>query len=128
MTLEEFSSIATTYLGRCVKENPQGMHSHNRYEAGWEIASLFFSLWRNSEGSHEECLRLKRWLAEMINSGDAEVELCLINATLEHLFEDAKIAKFFNDWRADPSLANAYAAAMLWPEQGGTSPIGTGDR
>jgi hypothetical protein len=124
MTRDEFASLARKYLGRCLSQDPQGVHSHNRYEAGWEIAALFSGLWREGESSRQECGRLKNWLAEIIKSGDGDIQLCLVNATLEHLFEDQKIARYFDDWKADHALARAYSEAMHWPEQGGTSPIG----
>jgi hypothetical protein len=124
LTREEFVSIAIEYLENCLRDDPQGVHSHNRYEAGWEIAALFSGLWREGEVSRQECRRLKQWMAGIIKTSDSEVQLCLVNATLEHLFEDRKIAKYFDDWSADVALARVYSDAMLWPEQGGTSPIG----
>jgi hypothetical protein len=122
---EKFVSIASEYLGNCLRGNPQGVHSHNRYEAGWEIAALFSGLWREGEVSHQQCRRLKQWMAEIIKTGDSEIQQCLVNATLEHLFEDRRIAEYFEDWSADVALARVYSDAMLWPEQGGTSPIGS---
>lgn len=124
MAREEFLSIATKYLGSCLNEDPEGIHAHNRHEAGWEIAAMFTGLWRQDEASHPECLHLKNWLADIIKAGNSDVQLCLVNATLEHLFEDEKIASFFKDWSSNPELARAYSDAMLWPQQGGTSPIG----
>lgn len=127
VTREEVVSMAINYLGRCVIEDPQGTHTHNRYEAGWEIVSLFRGLWKWNESRPQECERMKQWLAGIVKAGDREVQSCIVNATLEHLFEEKEIANFFKDWNEDPALGRAYADAMLWPEQGGSSPIGKGD-
>lgn len=54
---------------------------------------------------------------------DPDLRTCLVNATLEHLFEDRDIAKYFKDWKNDPILAQAYADGMLWVEKGGVSPL-----
>jgi hypothetical protein len=126
LTREEFLAIAKPYLRKCLEDDPQGTHTHSRYEAGWEIASLFTGLWRESGSSRQQCVELRQWLEGIIEGGNSEVQLCLVNATLEHLFEDKGIAKFFEGWSTKPHLARIYADAMLWPEQGGASPLGEG--
>lgn len=125
---EEYFSFATKYLKQCLLENPQGLHAHNRYEAGWEIAGMFSRLWEQGVESREDCARLKRWIEDLVIAGDSDVRLCLVNATLEHLFENSEIAKFFGDWLENAALAATYSEAILWRSNGGASPIGSGNK
>jgi hypothetical protein len=56
-------------------------------------------------------------------AGDAEVRQALVQATLEHLFENREVAEYFSDWKRHPVLSIAYDEAMQWVEAGGQSPF-----
>jgi hypothetical protein len=47
-----------------------------------------------------------------------------VQATLEHLFEQKDMRKFFSDWSKDEVLAVAHEEASEWYKGGGTSPLG----
>jgi DNA-binding transcriptional MerR regulator len=59
-------------------------------------------------------LDLKKWLAKLYTAADEGLRLCIVHATLEHLFERKDIRKYFSDWQQDPVLAPAYKEACLW--------------
>ena len=40
-----------------------------------------------------------------------------MNAVLEHLFENGELMAYFDDWKDDPSLAEAYSAAVAWVKE-----------
>ena len=89
---------------------------------------MFSRLWEQGVESREDCARLKRWIEDLVIAGDSDVRLCLVNATLEHLFENSEIAKFFGDWLENAALAATYSEAILWRSNGGASPIGSGNK
>jgi hypothetical protein len=53
-------------------------------------------------------------LAELYKRGDAEIRDAVVNAVLEHLFENSELADFYKDWQDDPVLTLAYRDALLW--------------
>jgi hypothetical protein len=65
------------------------------------------------------------WPANPYVSGDDKLRQCLVVATLEHLFENREIAKFFSDWKNQEILADAYERAIKWSRRGGRTPLGT---
>jgi hypothetical protein len=64
------------------------------------------------------------WLGRLYKEGDADIRRCIVHATLEHLFEQEPIRKFFADWKNDEVLAVAHAEASEWYKGGGSSPLG----
>jgi DNA-binding transcriptional MerR regulator len=67
---------------------------------------------------------LKAWLGRLYKEGDPDLRICIVQATLEHLFEKKQIRKFFDDWKNDEVLAVAHEEASEWYKGGGTSPLG----
>ncbi len=59
---------------------------------------------------------IKDWIARQFINGDTDIRRTLVQATLEHLFEDPTISDFFSDWRSESSLADAYRQAKEWSE------------
>jgi len=57
---------------------------------------------------------LKKELAELYKKGDERLRICIVTATLEHLFERRDISQYFADWKNDPILKIAYSEAMEW--------------
>jgi hypothetical protein len=102
------------YYGRCFRENPDGEWSDSAYSAGWDLVGVFIELWDNDSVPREHLLDLKEWIAGLYKTGNAGLRTCVVNATLEHLFERKPIRKYFSDWRKDPLLAAAYGEACLW--------------
>jgi hypothetical protein len=119
LTFSEHQTFILAYLERCLVENPEGEWPDSRYEAGWSLTSWIKTIWADEAVPREKLLEIKTMLARLYKSGDAQIKTCIVNATLEHLFENRSIAAYFADWGRDPSLAQAFSDAMLWSEQGG---------
>jgi hypothetical protein len=113
------------YLERCLKENPDSEWASTRYEAGWELASWFGGLW-NDPSAREFCGEVKDKLAALYRDGDDELRRALVDAALEHMFEQCDIARFFEDWKDNAVLGTAYREALEWSEKGGKSGLQSG--
>lgn len=114
LPLADYVEWVKHYYGRCFHENPDGEWSDSSYSAGWTLVSIFVSLWDDDKVNRKYVLELKNWLAKTYKSADERLRTCIVNATLEHLFERKQIGKYFSDWKSDPVLAAAYVQACLW--------------
>lgn len=124
ISFDTYFNFSLNYFERCLKEDISSDDwAHSRYEAGWDLVRWFIALWNDSSVSRNIFKEIKNRLAEIYISADDKLKECLVNATLEHLFEAKDIAKYFQDWKKDPVLSNAYKDAMLWVEKGGDSPL-----
>jgi hypothetical protein len=125
LEFEEIFDFVVSYYRRCFKEKPPkvGWASTN-YSAGWDLVNWFSVLFADKSVPRAYLLKLKDWMAELYKTGDDELRACLVNATLEHLFEQKKIRKFFEDWKNDPILSVAHAEALEWVTRGGATPLG----
>jgi hypothetical protein len=119
----QYHPFVLTYLKRCLLENPQGEWAETRYGAGYTFNGWFVGWWRDPARRTSTILELKEWLAALYLAGDAEVRQALVQATLEHLFENPAVSEYFSDWRGHPVLSTAYEQAMQWVEAGGQSPF-----
>lgn len=126
---EDYFHFVRSYLERCLRENPDSEWASSRYEAGWEVARWIQGLWNDSSVRRSALAELKAWLADLYRSGDDAVRRCLVDATLEHLFEQPDFVSYFQDWTRDSVLAIAYTEACLWIDKGRRSDLdaGSGD-
>jgi hypothetical protein len=124
LTLDDYHRFTMRYYERFFFEDPNGEWADSRYTVGRDLVNWFAGLWRDREVPRKILGELKEWLARLYKEGDDTLRICLVNATLEHLFENRDIAKYFADWQKDAVLEQAYRDAMLWSEKGGTSPLG----
>jgi hypothetical protein len=53
-------------------------------------------------------------LTEEFLAGDEGVRDRLLNGALEHALESARVRRFFDHWRHDPALGEAWQLAMEW--------------
>ena len=114
LSFDEYQSFVMNYYKRCIRENPDGEWADTRYSAGWSLVNWFKGLWYDSEVPRSALEQLKVWMAEMYLDGDEDVRTCLVTATLEHLFEERDIARYFADWRNDEELKKALDEALEW--------------
>jgi hypothetical protein len=126
LQFEDFHRFLLGYYERCMVENPKSRWADSRYTAGWDLVNWLSSVW--AEGRKEVFAEWKAWLERVYRAGDSEVRECLVNATLEHLFERRKLAKAFDDWKNDPLLGEALSSAMEWSANDGRSPLGATNR
>ena len=124
LTFADYWRFISRYFERCLREDPSGEWAHSRYETGWDLASWFAKIWEDSSVSLEEKADIKAWLATQYRSGNSEVRRAIVDATLEHLFENREIERFFEDWK-DGDLSIAYTEAAQWSAKGGQSGIVT---
>ena len=124
ISISEYVRFTKHYYERCMQENPDGEWSVPRYIAGGELVNIFASLWRDSSVPRSVLEDLKLWLARLYREGDSDLRTCVVQATLEHLFEQEQIREFFADWLKDEVLAVAHREASEWYKGGGSSPLG----
>jgi hypothetical protein len=124
ISLSEYVEFIKHYYERCLRENPGGVWSDSSYSAGMDFVNLFATLWRDSSVPRPMLEDLKSWLGHLYKQGDPELRTCIVQASLEHLFEQKEIRKFFSDWRKDEVLAEAHREASEWYKGGGHSPLG----
>ena len=116
LTLEDYLQIELPYLERCLKEDPQGEWADSRWQAGGLLANWIKDIWRD-ERFRPFVDSIRDWLAQLYKStDDLDLRTCLVQATLEHVFEIPGIAERFETWREDPALRSAYDEAKLWKE------------
>jgi hypothetical protein len=114
LSFRDYKSFLLPYYERCFREDPQVDWASTRYTAGWDLVGWFMGTWRDDTIPKKSLGEIKRWLGDLYRDADEQLRDCLITATLEHLFEDRKVAKFFTDWRDDPVLGEAYSSALTW--------------
>lgn len=115
LTLVEVLDFTLPYLDRCLREDPHGDWTTPRWSAGWDLANWIKDLWAH-EHSRPWLDRVSDWLARVYKTGDDDLRKCVVQATLEHVFEVEGIAERFAHWREDPELRSAYDEAKLWKE------------
>lgn len=124
LTRNQYHDFLERYYERCLREDPTGEWVCSRYQAGWDIVNWFMAVWNTREVPPAEIGAIKRWIEGIYLSGDEDLRLCLETATLEHLFEVAKVRKYFSDWQRKATLAAAYDRALDWSKGGGKTPLG----
>ena len=113
LSIPEICEILELYYRRCLIENTEGGYVSNRQVSGYELVNWFNSLWMDHNVPREQLHRLKSMLRELCLARLVPEDE-IVTAVLEHLFERIDIQEFFEDWRTDPRLANAYALAKMW--------------
>lgn len=103
------------YYKRCLSEAVDGgKYYPSRYIAGHELQNWFKRLWEDHTVPRGYVDDLKAMLTELYLSGDAEVQECVVNSVLEHLFETPEFVQYFSEWKQDSTLKVAYESAMQW--------------
>ena len=123
LTYADYWAFIAKYFAACLRENPDGEWSHGRYDAGWDLARWFGTIWEDSTVPENAKGQIREWLATQYRQGDAATKRAIVDATLEHLFENRKIARFFGDWKDDPELSIAFKEASEWVDKGGRTEL-----
>jgi hypothetical protein len=124
LTFQDYKTFLLRYYRRCLLEDPDSNWASSRYSAGWDLVSWFGLLWRDRTVPRTVLAEIKGFLAQLYLEGDEAVRTCIVTATLEHLFEQRAIRRFFAEWRDDPVLSVAYRDASDWSARGGATPLG----
>ena len=120
----DYQKFLLSYYERCFLEDPQSVWADSRYSAGWDFVNWFSHIWEDDSIPRSGVAELKELLARLYREGDEKLRTCIVTATLEHLFEQKSIRKYFEDWRTATVLGTAYQQAMEWANAGGKSPLG----
>ena len=124
LEFDDYHHFLLRYYERCFRENPESAWADSRYSAGSDLVNWFGKVWHDKQLPRFAIDELKEMIGRLYKEGDRELRTCITTATLEHLFEQAQIRKYFADWRKDPVLSNAYNEAVEWVRSGGDSPLG----
>lgn len=114
LDFDDYYGFVVPHLEQCIEENPDAKWTESRYIAGHELVRWIVSFWKDESVSRTKLTDIKQRLAELYKRGHAGVRDAVLNAVLEHLFENSEMADFFKDWQANPVLAPAYRDALLW--------------
>lgn len=118
MQKEEICHFILRYLKKCMIENPEAQeYVFNRYEAGWEMASWIKHLWSKKPETNPILQEISATLKAMYLQGDTAIRECIVNAVLEHAFEEKAIVDLFAEWQQDEQLKTAYQNALEWGRQ-----------
>jgi hypothetical protein len=114
LSCADYYPFVMDYSERCLRENPSGDWADSRYIAGRQLATWFAEFWDDQSVPRSTVGEIKRRLAELYKAGDDELRTCIVNATLEHIFERRDLREFFGDWPSEADLRVAYEQAMEW--------------
>jgi len=114
LNFEDYYGFVVPYLEQCIEENPNIEWVSSRYIAGHELVRWIVTFWNDESVPRTKLVEIKQRLAALYKRGEVGVRDAVLNAVLEHLFENGQLADFFKDWQADPDLALAYRDALLW--------------
>lgn len=124
LLFEDYYAFLTMYYARCLKEDPQSAWADSRFSAGLDFVNWFASLWHDTTIPRSSLTDLKNWLGGIYREADEALRVSIVQATLEHLFEQNSIREFFSEWKNDPVLQVAYSEAIQWVKGGGNTPLG----
>jgi len=82
------------FMGRSFLGNPRREWAYTRYAARRDLVGSFFHYWNKGESSNRDVVALKKWLAHLYRSSDQSVRRAIVDATLEHLFENRRSRSF----------------------------------
>jgi hypothetical protein len=112
-SFDEIFEFFLRYYEFCLRRDPQGEWVDDRFNAGCELVRFFVSYW--DEGLEEKYFaNLKSLLKRLYLEGSPDLQHTIVQAIVEHLFETEPIRRFFNDWRDDPQLREAYDQGCEW--------------
>jgi hypothetical protein len=110
------------YFDRCIRENPESEWADSNYTAAWSLVNWFRNVWKDQIPRSSELKELKQWLEGLYINGDDQIRRCIVDGTLEHLFENRRIAAYFRDWKHNEILSTAYNEAKSWGDKHLVSP------
>jgi hypothetical protein len=119
LRLEDYAAFNLKFFARCIIEDPAGDLTLSRWEAALEFLGSFSYLWDDPSVEKSVLSEAKEQLRRLYLEGGSDVRLALVQGTLEHLFENVSVRKFFADWLNDPTLRKACEDASEWSKLGG---------
>lgn len=121
--METSCDFILEYYTRCIIENPKsGDCLYSRYEAGFIMSTWIKHLWNKRPETDKILEKVKDTLAEVYLCGDKEIQDCIVDTVLEHIFEEKEMIVLFKRWKRNPKLREAYDAALEWGKKREASP------
>ena len=121
LQFEDYYEFVVPYLEQCIERDPDTEWTESRYLAGHALVVWIVNFWESEAVPREKLAEIKSRLAALYRRGDESVRTAVVNAILEHLFENRSLAEYFGEWKADPVLASAYNDALLWTQENPSS-------
>lgn len=117
LNFQDYFYFIKDYFSLCFKEDPDDIWADSKYGAGWDLVGWFKHFWEDKNIPRKYLKDIKTWIGELYKGGNKELKECIGNATLDHLFENKEIRRFFSDWEKDPDLVEAYKRALEWSDK-----------
>ena len=120
---EQHCRFMADYLFECLLQNPEADDFlHSGFDAARELAAWLKQLVKTPDGEAVLTDVVGR-LALAFKAADPTTRNRIEMGALEHALESRAVRPFFESWRIDPVLRDAYEHALAWgllpPEQAG---------
>ena len=112
-SFDEIFEFFLRYYEFCLRRDPQGEWVDNRFTAGCELVRVFVSYW-NKGIDEKYFVSMKSLLRRLYLEGSPGLRQTIVQAIIEHLFENEPIRRFFADWRDSSELRQAYDEGCEW--------------
>ncbi|NJL29482.1 MAG: hypothetical protein HC897_17150 [Thermoanaerobaculia bacterium] len=113
------TSFCDSFLGETQPDEP--VTGGAAYERGWSLAKILITFGPSIASVDENAAQAFREaanrLGDLYRVGTESVRRCVVDAILEHVFESPSLIPFFDSWRRDPVLRQAFDEATQWAEQ-----------
>ena len=100
------------YFEKCMLENQSGEFVESCHMTALSFVTFYKRLRLDDEVEDTQLERFRNMLKRVYETGDGDVQDCVINGALEHLFESPDIIAEFKEWKEDSSLRDAYLKAL----------------
>lgn len=113
--MDETCGFMIGYLLRCIHENGQDDGDvPTGYEAAWDLGACLKHWARKLPETQPVLSEAASRIADAYRAGDEAERDRLLNGVLEHALEAALVRPFFERWKDDPVLREAWRFAMEW--------------
>jgi hypothetical protein len=122
LSCDEYGDLLLKVFNAAVENKTENKTSYARspYEVGHLLAACAVQA-ITLVGSEPRILqvfgRLKEVLARLYRTGNGSQRRCIIDAVLEHSFENPELLRFFADWQSQSDLLDAFNEAQEWAER-----------
>jgi len=101
------------HLLRCIRDDPRDGETPTRYEAAHELEVCFDDISKRSD-SDAMLTEIAAAVTQLFLASDESVRRAIETGFLEHVFEQAKLRRFFAHWEADDRLREAWHLCLAW--------------
>ena len=114
LSMEEQCTFIGNYLIECLASDPPETDwVHSGFDAGHLLAGWLQHLY-GIAATKSVVANVAAQLTVAYRNSDEVVRNRIETAALEHIFEQPALRVYFDEWRADPGLREAYECAVRW--------------